>query len=49
MKEALSNENFTVIVLIGPKATRQTIINTRNAWVPGMAKTWPFIAASAAK
>lgn len=32
-----------------PESVRQAILNTRNAWVPGMAKRWPFIAASAAK
>ena len=30
-------------------AFRIAILNARNAWVPGMAKTQPFIAASAAK
>lgn len=32
-----------------PESFRQTILNARNAWVPGMAKRWPFLAASAAK
>jgi hypothetical protein len=31
------------------EAFRIAILNARNAWVPGKAKTLPFIAASAAK
>lgn len=30
-----------------PESFRQAILNARNAWVPGKAKTLPFIAASA--
>ena len=32
-----------------PESFRQAIFNARNAWVPGMAKRLPFLAASAAK
>jgi hypothetical protein len=32
-----------------PEAFRIAILNARNAWVPGKAKTMPFIAASSAK
>jgi hypothetical protein len=49
--EILSGDQvaLTLLGVPDPESFRQTILNTRNAWVPGMAKKWPFIAASAAK
>jgi len=38
---------FTLTAIPSPDSFRQAILNTRNAWVPGKAKTQPFIAASA--
>lgn len=40
----------TALTLAGvpePEGFRQAILNTRNAWAPGKAKTLPFISASA--
>ncbi len=44
------SEGRVVLTLLGvpePDSFRQAIINTRNAWVPGKAKTMPFVPASA--
>ncbi len=44
--------NQVILALPGvpePESFRQAILNARNAWVPGKAKTLPFIPASAAK
>ncbi|MBI3410039.1 MAG: PH domain-containing protein [Planctomycetes bacterium] len=46
------SDGQTAMIMPGvpdPESFRQAILNTRNAWVPGMAKRWPFLAASAAK
>jgi len=38
---------FTLVAVPSPEAFHHAIINARNAWVPGKAKTMPFIPASA--
>ena len=40
---------FTLLGVPDPESFRHAIVNACNAWVPGRAKSLPFIAASAAK